>query len=196
MKILYGEGDFLESRHQLIGYPASVGGEWKLPLEQMVSKRHPDVKQSVFNMFAENPNFEVVPPRLGDVIWTQTSGNKWIAHMIVFDETGHMREDALALCMKSIRTKAAELGQDQIGVPLRWYPDREMKTKWVRTYEAIEDVMSDESDEEVLGKFQVFAYDPDSEFVRDVFESLPGGKRAFYSQPIIRFKNLSSQEGS
>lgn len=190
MKILYGEGDFLVSRHQLIAYPATVGSERVKKLEKEVNKQHPDVRASVEKMFAENEHFEVVPPRLGDVIWTQTSGNKWIAHMIVFNEMGHLREDALEVCMRSIRKKAAELGQDQIGIPLRWFKERDMATKWVRVYEVIEDVMSDAKDEEVLGAFQVFAYDPDSEFVRDVFESLPGGKRAFYSEPVIRFRSF------
>lgn len=190
MKILYGEGDFLESRHQVIAYPATVGGEATHPLETEVLRRHPDVRQSVNNMFAENENFDVVPPRLGDVIWTQTSGNKWIAHMIVFEEDGFLREDALELCAKSLKRKAAELDQDQIGIPLRWFEERDMSTKWVRAYETIEDAMSTNEDEEVIGQYQVFAYDPDSEYVRDVFESLPGGKRAFYSEPIIRFRNF------
>jgi hypothetical protein len=191
MKILYGEGDFLESRHQLIAYPASVGAERKLTLEKNVSLRHPDVRQCVLNMFAENDNYNVVPPQLGDVIWTQTSGSKWIAHCIVFDERGNLREDALTLCMKSLKRKALELGQDQIGIPLRWYDDiGSQKSRWVRIYETIEDAMSDEEDENVLGKYQVFAYDPDSEYVRDVFESLPGQKRAFYSDVQIRFRNL------
>ena len=65
MKILYGEGDFLESRHQIIAYPASVGGENHLPIETEVARRHPDARQSVFNMFAENENFAVV-----DMRWT------------------------------------------------------------------------------------------------------------------------------
>ena len=196
MKILYGEGDFLESRHQIIAYPASVGGENTKPIETEVARRHPDVRQSVFNMFATNEHYTVVPPRLGDVIWTQTSGNKWIAHMIVYDERGLMRYDALSLCMKSLKKKAIELGQDQIGIPLRWFDDRLMKTAWIRTYETIEEALSDDEDEDVLGKFQIFAYDPDSIFVRDVFESLPGGKRAFYAQPKIQFRTFPKKEGS
>jgi hypothetical protein len=141
-------------------------------------------------MFAENENFAVVPPRLGDVVWTQTSGNKWIAHCIVFDSNNEMRYDALELCMKSIKKKAVELGQDQMGIPLRWFPDKLMKMNWIRTYETIEDALSDEADEDVVGKFQIFAYDTDSEYVRDVVENLPGKKRAFYSDVQIQFRKF------
>lgn len=191
MKILYGEGDFLESRHQIIAYPASVGSERKLTLEKEVSQRHPDVRLCVSNMFATNDAYIVVPPKLGDVIWTQTSGSKWIAHCIVFDDRGDLSEDALTLCMKSLKRKAADLNQDQIGIPLRWYDDvKAQKARWVRVYETIEDAMGDDEDENILGKFQVFAYDPDSEYVRDIFESLPGQKRAFYSDVKIRFRNF------
>lgn len=191
MKILYGEGDFLESRHQLIAYPASVGGDRVRELEKEVAQRHPDVKLCVANMFATNEAYDVVPPKLGDVIWTQSSGNKWIAHCIVFDNRGELREDALVLCMNSLKKKAIELDQDQIGIPLRWYEDTNaQKERWVRIYETIEDTLGDADDEDVIGKFQIFAYDPDSEYVRDMFESLPGQKRAFYSDVQIRFKNL------
>jgi len=197
MKILYGEGDFLESRHQIIAYPASVSGENTMTLEKMVARRHPDVRQSVFNMFSENENFEVVPPKMGDVIWTHTSGSKWIAHCIVFDENSNLNEDALTLCMKSIGKKATELEQDQIGIPLRWFDDeKDQKRRWVRVYETIEDALSNEADEEVLGKYQIFAYDPDSIYVRDIFESLPGGKRAFYAEPKIRFRNFPKKDSS
>lgn len=190
MKILYGEGDFLESRHQLIAYPASVGGDATQPIETEVMRRQPDVRQSVFNMFAANEHYDVVPPRLGDVIWTQTSGNKWIAHCIVFDERGDMNWEALELCMKSIKKKAIEIDQEQIGLPLRWFPNRDMRMLWHRTYEIIENVMSDPEDGDVVGSYQIFAYDPDSKFVRDLVESLPGQKRAFYSDVNIRFRNL------
>jgi len=190
MKILYGEGDFLESRHQIIAYPASTGGDARLGIETEVMKRHPDVRQSVFNMFAETDQYEVIPPRLGDVIWTHTSGNKWIAHMIIFDDNNYVNYDALVLCMKSIKKKAIELGQDQMGIPLRWYPDNVMMMNWIRTYETIEDTLSEEGEDAVVGNFQIFAYDPDSKYVRRVVESLPGTKRAFYSDVKIQFRNL------
>jgi len=189
MKILYGEGDFLEKGHQILAYPASVGSDSHLPIEKTVMKKNPDVRQSLYNMFATNENYEVEPPKLGDVIWTQTSGSKWIAHCIVFEESGFLNYDALELCLKSLKKKADELEQEQIGIPLRWFPDREMKMNWLRTYEMIEDVMS-EDDDGVHGHYQVFAYDPDSKFVRDLVESLPGDKRAFYADVQIRFRNF------
>jgi hypothetical protein len=190
MKILYGEGNFMDQGHQILAYPASVGQDAILQIEKDVLAKVPDVKQSVFNMYAKNENFAFDPPVMGDVIWTQTSGNKWIAHCIMFDERGDINFDALALCMKSLKKKAIELGQEQMAIPLRWFPDREMKQLWVRTYEEIEEALSDQDDETVVGKFQVFAFDPDSKYVRDVFESLPGAKRAFYSDVQIRFRNL------
>ena len=190
MKILYSEGDFLESRHQIIAYPASVGGDMKLDIEKDVTQRHPDVKQCVFNMFAENENYDVVPPLLGDVIWTHTSGNKWIAHMIIFDERNAINYDALALCMKSIKKKAIELDQEQIGIPMRWFPDKIMMMNWIRTYETIEDTLSEDGEDAVVGNFQVFAYDRDSEYVKRVVESLPGQKRAFYSDVKIQFRKF------
>lgn len=190
MKILYGEGNFLEQGHQISAYPASVGGEAILPIEKYVSEHNPDVKQCVFNMFAENVNFEVIPPQLGDVIWTQTSGNKWFAHCIIFDSNEYINYDALELCMKSIKSKAIELEHDQICMPLRWFKPNEQTMNWIRTYEVIENVLSEEDDVDVHGKYQVFAYDPDSKFVRDLMESLPGAKRAFYADVQIRFRNL------
>jgi hypothetical protein len=189
MKILYGEGNFLDVGHQILAYPASVGEDAVLQIEKEVLQKVPDVRQSVFNMYAKNDNFDYDPPILGDVIWTQTSGSKWIAHCIMFDEEGNINFDALRLCMQSLKKKAIELGQEQIGIPLRWFPQGEMRQLWVRTYEEIEDVLSEQDDETIIGKFQMFAYDPDSKYVRDVFESLPGTKRAFYSDVQIRFKD-------
>lgn len=190
MKILYGEGDFLSTRHQILAYPATAAVESDLDVEASVMRSQPDVRQSMFNMFAKNEgHFEVIPPKLGDVIWTQTSGNKWIASMLIFDERGDVSWDALELCIKSVKKKAIALDQDQIGIPLRWFPEHDMKMYWLRAYDIIENVMSDEKDGEVHGKFQIFAYDPDSKFVRELFESLPGEKRAFYSDVQIRFKN-------
>lgn len=188
MKILYGEGDFLGSGHQIMAYPATVAASSSLEVEANVMHTQPDVRESMHNMFSKNKHFDVPSPELGDVIWTQTSGNKWIASMLVFDQDGHMHWDALEACLKSVKNKAIELDQEQISMPLRWYPLRDMKMYWNRTYNIIEEVLSDPMDEDIVGRFQVFVYDQDSDFVRDMVESLPGRKEKFYSDIQIRLR--------
>lgn len=177
MKILYGEGNFLDKGHQILAYPASVGNEMNMGIEQQVAATVPEAKQSVHNMFAETDYYTVVPPMLGDVIWTETSGRKWYAHCIVYDENGEFSYPAFELCVKSLKKKAIELQHDEIGIPLRWVDT----AKWQR----ICDILEDE-----LTAFQVFAYDPENEVLLNVVDNLPGPKKAFYADVQIRFKDL------
>lgn len=189
MKILYAEGNFLEKGHQILAYPASVGNDMLMDIEKDVIRAVPEVKQSIQNMFSVNPNYEVIPPKLGDVVWTQTSGNKWYAHCIVYDENANFNYDAFELCMKSLKKKAVELGHEQIGMPLRWFDRKLTRMNWARTYPIIEEIFS-EDDDGIHGHCQAFVYDTDKTFVEDVVMDLPGSKRAFYADVQIRFKNF------
>ena len=188
MKILYAEGTFLDMGHQILAYPASVGSDLAMDIEKEVVSTVPEVKQSIDNLFSTNPHYEVIPPQLGDVIWTQTSGSKWYAHCIVYDENGDFNYAALDLCVKSIKKKAVELGHDEIGMPLRWFADDVMPRNWNRVYPVIEAELSDDGDEVDGGNFQVYVYEPDSVFLELIMANLSGQMRAFYSEPVIRFR--------
>ena len=193
MKILYAEGDFLDKGHQILAYPAAVGDDMEMPIEKLVSSKVPDALQSVHNMFAKNEQYDVVPPQLGDVIWTETSGRKWYAHCIVYDANGKFSHPAFELCMKSIGKKADMLKHTQIGMPLQWVTPKQLKTQWERMVDVIEDTLGNDSDPTVADK-QAFVYDPSNELVLSTLDSLPGGQRAFYSGIRIRFKRDAHQE--
>ena len=190
MKILYAEGNFLEKGHQILAYPASVGNSMSMPIEKTVIKMVPEVKQSIKNMFSANENYDVVPPALGDVIWTQTSGSKWYAHCIVYDDQGNFSYPAFELCLKSLKKKAKELKHDQIGFPLQWFPKDVMEMNWARAFPVIEEELGEEDDEGIVGRCQAFVYDPDSKFLEKIVSSLPGTKRAYYADVQIRFRDF------
>jgi hypothetical protein len=193
MKILYAEGNFLDKGHQILAYPAAIGDSMAMDIEKLVSSTVPEAVQSVHNMFAENEQYTVVPPRLGDVIWTETSGSKWYAHCIVYDELGEFSHPAFELCVKSISKKADELQHAEIGMPLQWISPKKLKTQWQRLVDVIEDTLGDETNSTISNK-QAYVYDPSTDLVLATLDGLPGGQRAFYSDIQIRFKKVRHQE--
>jgi hypothetical protein len=182
MKILYAEGNFLQKGHQILAYPATVGAAASHEIEKSVLKTVPEIRESVFNMFAINPEYDVEPPRLGDVIWTETSGRKWYAHCIIYDENGELSFPAFDLCMKSLAKKADELGHEQIGMPLAWFREKKNKIMWERMFPSIEDNIGEHA--------QVFVYEHDKEFLMSMIDSLPGSKRAYYADVKIQFRDM------
>ena len=190
MKILYAAGDYLEAGHQILAFPAKIGDKLDMPIEKDIANTVPEVKQSIENMYAENPHYEVVPPQLGDVVWTQTSGSKWYAHCIVYDEAENFNYDAFVLCMKSIKKKSIELDHDQIGMPLRWFDKKVLQENWHDAFVIIEKELGDSNKVIVHDKCQAFVYDQDKDFLFDVISSLPGAKKAYYSEVQIKFRNL------
>lgn len=190
MKILYAEGNYLDAGHQILAFPAKIGDKLDMPIEQAIAHTVPEVKQSIENMYSENPQYEVVPPQLGDVVWTQTSGNKWYAHCIVYDDAEKFSFAAFELCMKSIKKKAIEIEHDQIGMPLRWVAKDALFNYWSEIYKIIEKELGDSDEDVVHDKCQAFVYDNDNELLFDILALLPVGIKAYYSDVQIRFRNF------
>jgi hypothetical protein len=166
MKILYAEGNFLQKGHQILAYPATVGAAASHEIEKSVLKTVPEIRESVFNMFAINPEYDVEPPRLGDI----------------YDENGELSFPAFDLCMKSLAKKADELGHEQIGMPLAWFREKKNKIMWERMFPSIEDNIGEHA--------QVFVYEHDKEFLMSMIDSLPGSKRAYYADVKIQFRDM------
>lgn len=177
MKIVYGLGNFLSSGAQIVAYPATQGINNQNNLEKAIFKKEPEVWHSVQNMYAENSNYTVEPPALGDVIWVYTSGNRWYAHCIVYEDNGEMNFDALELCMKSVAKKCKEIDHRHVSMP--YFDDTSDHRYWQKIYPLIEDVLTDE---------QVYVYEPDQDRLLSAVDRLPGSIRKIFHTPRIRFK--------
>lgn len=177
MKIVYGLGNFLSSGAQIVAYPATQGINNQTNLEKSIFKKEPEVWHSVQNMYSENPNYTVVPPALGDVIWVYTSGNKWYAHCIVYETDGTLNFDALELCMKSVAKKCNEIEHHHVSMP--YFDVSKDHRYWPKIYPMIEDVLSDA---------QVYVFEPDQDRLLAAMDQLPGNIRKIFHTPRIRFR--------
>tara|TARA_R110000823_G_scaffold40754_15_gene107706 strand:+ start:687 stop:1235 length:549 start_codon:yes stop_codon:yes gene_type:complete len=167
MKILYTDMHVLDSGHQIKAYPATVGAEAKTNTEKDIESRVSDIQTSVKNMYSTWPDMEgVEPPALGDVIWTQTSGNVWYATCIIYDENGKLNWEAAILCIKSLGKKCVELDQQEVGMTLFGSEEREDLPQWDDMQDVIEHYLEEYA--------QVVAYVPDIVYLSDVVSSLPG----------------------
>lgn len=165
MKILYTDTHFLDSGHQIKAYPATVGPDAKTNTEKDVENRIPDIKNSINQLYVPPP-VEVDPPMLGDVIWTQTSGNVWYATCIVYDEQDNLNWEAVKLCMKSLAKKCEELGQLEVGMTLFACEEKEDMMRWEDMQDVIEHYLEQYA--------QVVVYIPDVYYLSDVVSSFPG----------------------
>lgn len=76
-------------------------------------------KNQMFKPMNELEGMDAEPPAIGDVIWTHTSGNQYLAGGIWQETpTSPVNFDALRLIAKSVCRKAKELEQIVVSMPL------------------------------------------------------------------------------
>lgn len=176
-KLIYTVGNFYDAGQQVMVYDHNAANIPHTVIQKKIARTFPEATTVLNNLYAPQQE-EVVPPLQGDVIWTETSGRKWIGHMLIHknDETA-LNEEAVRLCIRSVRKKAVELGQDSVSMPLICAQDNKMQ--WLRVYPIIE--------EEMQG-IKTIVWVPDKEYLADVMTLVPGEWNAFSRTPFIRFK--------
>lgn len=177
MKILYTLGNFVHSGHQILFFAINANNENTEPYQKLAEKTFAASfapKNGIFN--PPEDCGEVEPPHVGDVIWTNTSGNQHIAHGIWREEgNGPIDFNALRLVCKSIANKAKELDQKYISMPLL----TEDLSLWNFVYPIIE---------EAFGDVNVVVHIPLEDTLLSVLDSIGGEIGAFQAdRPIIRF---------
>ncbi len=104
-----------------------------------------------------------IPPKLGDVVWTQTSGNKYIGFCIVKrNKNAPINKKALRLCLYSAANKAKTLNNKYLGMDLFCCKDGK---EWSNIVKIIENCLED---------IQNIVCIPTNEKLVDVLEQLPG----------------------
>ena len=184
MKLLYTLGTFVYSGHQVLFYTINNKNEnteeyQKLAEHTFAASFGP--KNNMFSDFENVEGMDAEPPETGDVIWTHTSGNQYIATGI-WRETpdGPIDFNALRLICKSVSNKAISLGQKYVSMPLI----TEDLDIWNFVYPIIEESFDD--------SVQVIVHIPTEEQILAVLESIGGEINAFESNhPTIRFAQSS-----
>jgi len=181
MKLLYTLGNFVHSGQQILLYTINAQNEntedyQKLAESTFAASFSP--KNGLFN--PPKDVGEVVLPAVGDVIWTHTSGNQYIASGI-WRETpdGPIDFNALRLICNSVQNKAKELRQKYVSMPLI----TEDLDIWNFVYPIIEAAMPE---------VQVIVHIPLEETLLAVLDHIGGEINSFQqNRPIIRFAQSS-----
>lgn len=122
MKILYTLGNYIYCGHQILCYMINNKNEcvedFQIETEGCFAASM-EPKNLMFHDHTNLEGMDAEPPIVGDVIWTHTSGNQYIAAGIWQESpTAPINFDALRLIMRSLQRKAIELEQLQISMPL------------------------------------------------------------------------------
>lgn len=178
-KLIYAVGNFNESGQQVIVFDYNAANKPSTPLQKKITKSMPEAKRVLDSLYVEDIDGQSPDlPAQGDVIWTETSGRKWVGHMLIYkhdEET--LNEDALRLCIRSVYKKAKELKQDAVSMPL--VCAHENKMQWLRVYPIIEEEMKE---------LKTIVWVPDKEYLADIMTLIPGQWSKFSNTPFIRFK--------
>jgi len=122
MKILYTLGNYIYSGHQVLCYTINNKNECLEDFQKETEKcfaASMAPKNQIFTDMSQLEGMNAEPPIVGDVIWTHTSGNQYIASGIWQESpTAPVNFDALRLIMRSVKRKAEELGQPVVSMPL------------------------------------------------------------------------------
>lgn len=164
MKIFYTENDITQTASQLIICSVSLDGSIKNISEQKIKRAFPEAFQTVYSMLKSNVD-EKIKPRLGDVIWVTTSGNRHIGFGIVRKTCDDViNTKAIKAIMKCSKNKAISLKKEYIGMDLFGCDTAE---EWSAIVGIIE---------EELKEIQAVVCIPTNEALMKVLESLPGSK--------------------
>jgi len=182
MKLLYTLGNFVHSGQQILFYTINAQNENTEPYQKLAESTFAASfapKNGLFNPPEEVG--EVQLPEVGDVIWTHTSGNQYIATGIWREKPdGPIDFNALRLICKSVSRKATELSQRYISMPLI----TEDLSLWNFVYPIIEESLDDH--------VQGIVHIPTEEQLLTVLESIGGEVNAYQAnRPIIRFAQSS-----
>jgi len=184
MKILYTQGNFVHAGHQILFYTINSQNEnvedyQKLAEDTFAASFSP--KNGLFNPPEDVGEVEL--PAVGDVIWTHTSGNQYIASGIWREKPeGPIDFNALRLICKSVHKKAKELNQNYISMPLIT-SDLDI---WNFVYPIIEQSIPD---------VQVIVHIPTEDQLLDVLGHIVGEINAFQQErPTIRFTQSPSDD--
>ena len=184
MKILYTLGNFAHSGQQVLFYTINSNNENIEDYQKLAEKTFSaslGPKNALFNPPEDTD--EADPPAIGDVIWTHTSGNQYIASGIWREKAdGPIDFNALRLICKSVERKAKELSQRNVAMPLITSD----LAIWNFVYPIIEEAFKD---------VQVVVYIPVEETLVDVLDNIGGDINAFKAEtPEIRFKQSPSND--
>lgn len=189
MKILYTEGKLYRAGQKLLVTAIGVTNESLSFRQNEFRTSFPDVDSIIDKVYGAS-NYAILsapgeqePPRLGDVIWVETSGGKMIANCVIYDANHHLNTDALVACLKSIMRKAVQIDQQVVAMDLL-----ETDRNGQATLEDWSVIVT--SIEEILEDTQVIVYIPEKRDLIYIIEHLPGEKhfRKIYADPIIRFR--------
>ena len=192
MKILYAEGKLHNAGQQILVTAVGVNKEYLSLKQKQFRMTFPDVDNIIDKVY-DSCNYAVLaapgsqePPKLGDVIWVETSGGKIIANCVIYDASHHLNIQAIEACIKSVRDKAETIEQPVIAMDLL-----ETDRNGQATLEDWSDIVS--TIENILEDMQVIVYIPEKNDLIYVIEHLPGGKnfRKIYATPSIRFRQIS-----
>jgi len=122
MKILYTLGNFVFSGHQVLLYTINAKNknveDFQNEAENCFAASFAP-KNQMFKPMDELEGMDAEPPGVGDVIWTHTSGNQYIAAGIWQENPeAPVDFDALRMIAKSVCRKAKELNQLVVSIPL------------------------------------------------------------------------------
>lgn len=122
MKILYTLGHYVYCGHQVLMYTINAKNEpteeYQTETEKCFAASLAPMRQ-MFKPMNELEGMNAEPPIVGDVIWTHTSGNQYIAAGI-WQENGNspINFDAIRFICRSVIRKAQELEQIVVSMPL------------------------------------------------------------------------------
>jgi len=127
----------------------------------------------------------VDPPETGDVVWTKTNGNQYIAHGILKNTPDDVYDlNALRLVMRSVRKKAILLKQEYIAMPVI-APDDDINL-WRMVYPIVEQELYD---------IQPIVFVPIEERLLSVLKVIGGEINAYEHAPLeIRFTKSQNSD--
>lgn len=183
MKILYTLGSYLNSGHQVLCYMINNKNEpvedFQIDTEKCFAASM-GPKNQMFGNVSGLDGMDAEPPIVGDVIWTHTSGNQYIAAGIWQESpSAPINFDAIRFIMRSVIRKAQELDQLVVSMPLITR-DNDLGL-WNFIYPIIE--------EEFQGiDVQVIVHIPDEDRLIELLESMGGEFNELRRKPPeIRF---------
>lgn len=170
MKCFYTENEITETGSQIIVCDISDDGVATTPQQLAFKKAFPDAFQT-FTHFFNSEKFDIVP-RLGDVVWVHTSGNKHIGFCVI-RKGGVLMINALTAALKSIKNKADSLNLEYVGMGKFGF---EKGIEWSNIVDHIENS---------LDNIQPIICIPTNEELIDVIDNLPGSKDILASVSVV-----------
>lgn len=120
MKALYTLGDVFSAPNQMICYPINDKNISKTADQKRAKRMYPadtDLVDKVFTQLEQTATTRQ-DPMVGDIVWTKSSGSKWIAHFITSGPDQKINKDALRVIIQSIKNKCKQFNILEVGFPI------------------------------------------------------------------------------